>query len=169
VEGEEVIIVGREKHKNARPELGLSRPMRAAPHIHFTKHERRGTFTVSAIYPTNDFALVRATGVIGTYLELQSNQTARLPAIPFISMRLPRADAGALSRFLLPAARLRRNICRLLTGWSFPLRIQPAKQSRCGFSDRLNLSCALFHDRNLAWESKHEVHRKSASGAQSSE
>lgn len=32
-----------------------------------------------------------------------------------------------------------------------------------------SFSSLLLHARNMAWESKHEVHRKSASGAQSSE
>jgi hypothetical protein len=55
------------------------------------------------------------------------------------------------------------------SGSRLSLRVNSVQEPTRGLSNRLNLSCSLSHDRNLAWGSEHEVHRKSASGAQSSE
>src|SRR5690606_8960216 len=79
--------------------------------------------------------------------------TQFLPAIHFQSVACHlRADTGALSRFILSAARLRFDFSRrfLAPGSLIPsLRVQPAKQSRGGFSKCFrSFSCAVFHDRN---------------------
>src|SRR5688500_9397353 len=50
---------------------------------------------------------------------------------------------------------------------SFPLRLQPAKQTARGFTNRLCslLGFVAFHERNLARNFEHGLQRKSASGA----
>ena len=153
--------------KNAAPGRGYERPRTAA------RTERRERDHGRAIC-TGLFVSTRATGRASLKTEThKSRPQVRLPASQFrtASHFLPAGAtprASSVSSAPLRASYFFRAIFRAL-GTRLSLRVNSVQEPTRGLSKCFNLSCALSHDRNLAWGSKHEVHRKSASGAQSSE
>lgn len=80
-----------------------------------------------------------------------------LPANFTQSASNPSADTGALSGFLPPPLGRRFEflgaVFRPLRSLSIPLRVQPAKQSRGGFTNGLrSFACVLLHVRNQSME-----------------
>lgn len=116
---------------------------------------RGGATASSAIY-ARDVSRDRAIAILGRLETPRSSQ--RLPAHLFQSASLPRADTGGLSALLLPRpVRLRFfnsiGAFKALRSLSFPLRVQPAKQSRGGFTDSLrSFACVSLHAQQQSME-----------------
>lgn len=118
--------------------------------IQFTEHVGQGAFALSAIC-AGDGAYVRATGILGSLeTETVAPQIQR-PAPNFKSAQASRAVTAVVLSVISAPLRLFQlfPIVKAIGSLIPSLRVQPAKQSRGGFSKCLrSFSCAVFHDRN---------------------
>lgn len=167
-----IAIIGRET-RQTRKHIPVSRPARQRQ-PHSNSHPMR----VAAPQQHRELGHVRIR--IGSQ---RAHVTFPNPGKPFdkcnpagnvfqsVALGSCRADTGALSWFIPLAARLRIDFSRSLkASGGLSSLVKCLQQPTSGLSQSLkSFSSLLNHARNMAWESKHEVHRKSASGAQSSE
>lgn len=123
---------------------------RDSAQIKFTEHVGQGVFALSAIC-AGDGAYVRAIGILGSLETETVAPQIQWPTPNSQSAQASRAvTAGVLSVISAPLRLFQFFPIVKAIGSLIPsLRVQPAKQSRGGFSKCLrSFSCAVFHDRN---------------------